>query len=91
MYLKAAVSVGLRRVLVVPPKAVVFRSEVIGVYVVDAKGRVGLRHVRVGKPLVDGRYVVLSGLSAGERVATDPQAVVRVLIEQRRGQVRHEG
>ncbi len=91
MYLKAAVSVGLRRVLVVPPQAVVFRSEVIGVYVVDAKGRVSLRHVRVGKPLVDGRYVVLSGLSAGERVATDPQAAVRLLIEQRRGQVRHEG
>ena len=60
-------------------------------YVVDAKGRVSLRHIRVGKPLVDGRYVVLSGLSAGERVATDPQAAVRVLIEQRRGQVRHEG
>jgi len=91
MYLKAAVSVGHRRVLVVPPQAVVFRSEVIGVYVVDARGRVTLRHVRVGKPLIDGRYVVLSGLSAGERVATDPQAAVRVLIEQRRGQVRHEG
>ncbi len=91
MYLKAAVSVGHRRVLVVPPQAVVFRSEVIGVYVVNAQGRVSLRHIRVGKPLVDGRYVVLSGLSAGERVATDPQAAVRVLIEQRREQVRHEG
>jgi hypothetical protein len=59
--------------------------------VVNAQGRVSLRHVRVGKPLVDGRYVVLSGLSAGERVATDPQAAVRVLIQQRRGQVHHEG
>ncbi len=91
MYLKAAVNVGLRRVLVVPAQAVVFRSEVIGVYVVNADGRVGLRHVRVGKPLVDGRYVVLSGLSAGERVALDPQAAVRVLIEQRQERARHDG
>ncbi len=90
MYLKAAVSVGQRSVLVVPPQAVVFRFEVVGVYVVDDKGRVSLRHVRVGKPLVDGRYVVLSGLSAGERVVTNPQAAVRVLIEQHREQVRHE-
>lgn len=90
MYLKAAVSVGQRSVLVVPPQAVVFRFEVVGVYVVDDKGWVSLRHVRVGKPLVDGRYVVLSGLSAGERVVTNPQAAVRVLIEQHREQVRHE-
>ncbi|HHI76788.1 MAG TPA: efflux RND transporter periplasmic adaptor subunit [Gammaproteobacteria bacterium] len=90
MYLKAALHIGTRRVLVVPPQAVVFRSEVVGVYVVDADGRVGLRHIRVGKPLVDGRYVVLSGLSAGERVATDPQAAVRVLVQQRKERSGHE-
>lgn len=91
MYLKAALEVGKRRVLVVPPQAVVFRSEVVGVYVVDADGRVSLRHVRIGKPLVDGRYVVLSGVSAGERVATDPQAAVRELIAQRKERRNHEG
>ncbi len=91
MYLKAALEVGKRSVLVVPPQAVVFRSEVVGVYVVDANGRVSLRHIRIGKPLVDGRYVVLSGVSAGERVATDPQAAVRELIAQRKERSNHEG
>ncbi|RMG38183.1 MAG: efflux RND transporter periplasmic adaptor subunit [Gammaproteobacteria bacterium] len=91
MYLKAALEVGKRNVLVVPPQAVVFRSEVVGVYVVDDEGRVSLRHIRLGKPLVDGRFVVLSGLSAGERVAIDPQAAVRELIAQRRERASHEG
>lgn len=90
MYLKAALEVGTRRVVVVPAGAVVFRSEVVGAYVVDADGRVRLRHIRIGKPLPDGRYVVLSGLSVGERVATDPQAAVRILIAQRRESGDHE-
>jgi RND family efflux transporter MFP subunit len=84
MYVKTALSVGKRRVLAVPAAAVVYRSEVIGVYVVDDQGRVRLRHVRLGNRLADGRLVVLSGLQAGERVAMDPQAAVRVVIAQRK-------
>lgn len=90
MYVKVALSVGKREVLAVPARAVVYRSEVVGVYVVDGEGRVRLRHVRIGNPLADGRFVVLSGLDAGEQVAMDPQMAVRVLIQQRKEQTGHE-
>ena len=90
MYLKVALSVGQRQVLVVPAVAVVYRSEVVGVYVVDEQGRVRLRQVRVGNPVGDGRFAVLSGLDEGERVALDPQAAVRVLIKQRKELAAHE-
>jgi multidrug efflux pump subunit AcrA (membrane-fusion protein) len=63
---------------------------VVGVYVVDDDGRVRLRQVRIGNPIADGRFVVLSGLDEGERVALDPQAAVRVLIKQRKEPVSHE-
>lgn len=61
----------------VPAKSVVRRAEMTGVYVLDAGGRPSLRQVRVGR--TSGELTeVLSGLSAGERVATDPQAAARV-------------
>ena len=90
MYVKTALSVGKRHVLAVPAQAVVYRSEVVGVYVVGAGGRVHLRHIRVGNRLADGRLVVLSGLEPGERVALDPQAAVRVAVAQRREREHHE-
>jgi len=90
MYVKVAMKVGTRSALLVPHTAVVFRSEVIGVYVVDAQGLVSLRHVRVGTPLPDRRYSILSGLDAGERVAVDPQAAVELLKKQRMEHTGHE-
>lgn len=90
MYVKVALGLGRRDVLAVPAAAVVYRSEVVGVYVIDDSGWVRLRHVRIGNPLGDGRFAVLSGLEAGEKVALDPQAAVRVLIGQRREQADHE-
>jgi membrane fusion protein, multidrug efflux system len=62
--------------LFVPAAAVVRRAEMTGVYVVDAKGAARLRQVRLGRPQAQG-IEVLSGLSAGERVAVDPQAAAR--------------
>jgi multidrug efflux pump subunit AcrA (membrane-fusion protein) len=59
--------------LLVPAAAVVRRGELTGVYVVDERGRVGLRYLRLGTPVSDG-IPVLAGLSAGEAVATDPIA-----------------
>jgi multidrug efflux pump subunit AcrA (membrane-fusion protein) len=62
--------------LYVPASAVVRRAEMTGVYVIDAKGAPQLRQVRLGRaqgPTVE----VLSGLSAGERIALDPQAAAR--------------
>ena len=60
----------------VPLQAVVRRAEMTGLYVLDAAGKPLLRQVRLGRS--DGGTVeVLSGLSMGESVVTDPQAASR--------------
>lgn len=60
----------------VPRSAVVRRSEMTGLYVLDPQGRPALRQVRLGRS--DGAVVeVLAGLSTGERVVTDPAAAAR--------------
>jgi membrane fusion protein, multidrug efflux system len=61
----------------VPAQAIVRRAEMTGLYVLDAKGQPLLRQVRLGRS--DGAQVeVLSGLNAGEQVATDAQAAARM-------------
>lgn len=65
-----------RQHLLIPASAVLQRSELMAVYVLDVHGRALLRQVRLGE--LQGEEVeVLSGLSAGERVATDPAAAAR--------------
>ncbi|MBL8521654.1 MAG: efflux RND transporter periplasmic adaptor subunit [Betaproteobacteria bacterium] len=59
----------------VPQQAVVRRSEMTGVYVVR-DGRAALRQVRLG-PVQGADVEILSGISAGEAVALDPQAAAR--------------
>lgn len=60
--------------LLLPASALVLRGEVTAVYVVAEKARIALRYLRTGTPASDNRVPVLSGLSAGERVALDPIA-----------------
>lgn len=62
--------------ILVPPQAIVRRSELTALYVVDDQGHARLRQVRIGRSVGD-RVEVLSGLSGGERVALDPQAAGR--------------
>ena len=62
--------------LFVPTSAVVRRAEMNTLYVVDAKGVPMLRLVRLGRAQGD-QVEVLSGVSAGEQVALDPQAGAR--------------
>jgi RND family efflux transporter MFP subunit len=71
MFVKTAVKLGEAQRLVVPSEAVVFRSEVVAVYVVEPEGRIGFRQIRVGRELPEG-FEVLAGLREGERVALDP-------------------
>lgn len=60
----------------VPQASIVRRAEMTGLYVLDAAGKPVLRQVRLGRA-EGGRVEVLSGLSAGEPVLTDPQSATR--------------
>lgn len=60
--------------VLVPASAVVQRSEVTGIYVLDEQDRVSFRYLRIGTPTPEARIPVLAGLAAGERVAVDPIA-----------------
>jgi RND family efflux transporter MFP subunit len=81
MFVKTGIVTGKKQELTVPKQAVVYRSEVTAVYVVDADGDIRLRQIRAGRA-IDDEIVVLSGLSEGERVALDPIAAAVALKAQ---------
>ncbi len=72
MFVRAHFAVGKANKLVIPASAVLRRSEVVAVYVVDETGGVKLRQVRLGEATPDGAVEVLAGLNPGEKVALDP-------------------
>ena len=72
MFARAHFAVSRARKLLVPEAAVLRRSELTAVYVVDAKDKVQLRQVRLGEPAGEAQIEVLAGLTPGERVALDP-------------------
>ena len=72
MFSRAHFAVGRAKKLLVPAAAVLRRSELTAVYVVDAKEQVHLRQVRLGEAAGEAQYEVLAGLMQGERVALDP-------------------
>lgn len=79
MFVKVAFRIGEERQLLVPASAVVYRSEVTGLYVLNADGSVGLRQVRIGRTTQDGQIEVLAGLDEGEQVVIDPeQAIMKI-------------
>ena len=83
MTVKVAFASGEAKRLLLPASALVQRGELLAVYVLGAHG-VSLRQVRIGHRYGD-RVEVLAGLGDGERIATDPAAAVRWLIEHQRG------
>ena len=78
MFVKAGFATGEIERLLVPANSVVERSEVTAVYVLDSSGRTSMRQVRVGHRF-DDRVEILSGLTAGDRVAVDPLAAAKEL------------
>ncbi len=72
MFVRAHFVVGKANKLVIPASAVLHRSEVVAVYVVDEKGGVRLRQVRLGEVSADDSVEVLAGLNPGEQVALEP-------------------
>ena len=73
---------GSAAVLQIPRSALVQRSEVSGVYVLDGN-RLSLRQLRLGQRVGD-LVDVLAGLHGGERIATDPVAALQALAAQRK-------
>jgi len=63
--------------LFVPSSAVVRRAELTALYLVDAQGRPALRQVRLGRVQGD-RVEALTGVRAGDMVATNPTAAAKV-------------
>jgi RND family efflux transporter MFP subunit len=80
MFVKVSFIVGETQRLLIPVEAVVHRSELSGVYVVNGES-VALRQVRLGRRYGDS-IEVLAGISKGESVATDPVAAGIWLKEQ---------
>ncbi len=80
MLVKVALTIGERERLLLPRTALVSRSEVNAVYVVDAEGLPSFRQVRPGNHFGE-QIEILAGLDDGERVALDP---VRAGIEYKR-------
>lgn len=81
MSVKVAFPTGEARQLLVPGTALVWRGELVGVYVIGEHG-VALRQLRVGDT-VGNRMQVLAGLDDGETIATDPVAALDYLSTQR--------
>lgn len=74
MFARAHFAIGRAAKLLVPRQAVLRRSELTAVYVVDAKERLHLRQIRLGESAGENEVEVLAGLAPGEKVALDPVA-----------------
>ncbi|MGB5080256.1 MAG: efflux RND transporter periplasmic adaptor subunit [Burkholderiales bacterium] len=72
VYARAHFITGTAPRLLVPRAAVLRRSEATLVYVVDARGALQLRQVRLGAASDERSIEVLAGLRPGERVAVEP-------------------
>jgi RND family efflux transporter MFP subunit len=72
VYARAHFVIGAAPRLLVPRAAVLKRSEVTAVYVVNEQGRALLRQVRLGDAGDETSVEVLAGLKPGERVALEP-------------------
>jgi RND family efflux transporter MFP subunit len=80
MLVKVALTIGSTERLLLPQQALVSRSEVNAVYVIDAEGRLSFRQVRPGNRFGE-QVEILAGLDENEIVALDP---VRAGIEHKR-------
>ncbi len=78
MFVKVGFVIGEAERLLLPLAALVERSELTAVYVIDAGGGTSLRQVRLGHRF-DERVEVLAGLRPGERVALDPVLAMKRL------------
>jgi len=85
MFTKVSFVIGEQRRLLIPEVAVVRRSEVSAVYILNQEDRLSFRQVRLGRKTEDGQIEVLAGLQPGERVAADPIRASVLLKQQYSG------
>lgn len=71
MLVKVAFVIDNTQRLVIPQGALVYRSEVAGVYVIDEQQQLSFRQVRPGYDLGD-KMEILAGLDVGEKIALNP-------------------
>ncbi len=90
MFIKTGFVIGQERELLVPAQAVVYRSEVTGVYLLTDDGRVQFRQVRVGRE-IDDHIAILAGLEPGERVVLDPGKAVATMKAEPSAEEAHDG
>jgi RND family efflux transporter MFP subunit len=83
MFARVHFVTGQAEKLTVPASAIVRRGEVAAVYVQNADNRVSLRQLRLGDAVGDGEIEVLAGLTAGDKVLTEP---VKAAISLKSGQ-----
>jgi RND family efflux transporter MFP subunit len=79
MFARAHFGTGKAKKLLIPAQAVAYRSEVAGAYVVNEKGEIRFRQLRLGERAGEKSVEVLAGLAPGERVALDPAAALAEL------------
>jgi RND family efflux transporter MFP subunit len=72
MFARVHFITGQSEKLTVPASAILRRGEVAAVYVQTADNRLSLRQLRLGDAVGLGEIEVLAGLSAGDKVVTDP-------------------
>ena len=72
MFVRAHFVMGKANKLVIPSSAVLHRSEVVAVYVVNEQNEVQLRQVRLGEIFTGGLVEVLAGLNPSEKIALEP-------------------
>ncbi len=76
MFARVHFATGRASRLLIPARALVYRSEVAGAYVVGEKGEIRFRQLRLGEPSGAEGIEVLAGIARGERVALDPVAAL---------------
>jgi len=82
MMIKVAVTVGQEDAIMIPNAALVWRSEVAGVYIIDEQDQISFRQVRTGISR-DNKTEILAGLADGEKLLLEPQQAVSALKAQR--------
>ncbi len=70
LYGRVMIPIGKKEVLLIPKNSIVEKGQLVGVYVVDDRGSVNYRLVKLGRDF-DGKSEVLSGLKSGERIIVD--------------------